>query len=271
MKAPALAVVSITCVLLSGCESPSHNVRTGDPAALVRGLIEHNGLKKPPFSDRVPLPRRGQDWDHLMLAYFPGGVAVSWWGGMEAKNPLLFRSDGTFMACVMQYSSAVPLTRQGTRDLITAEYGGAGICIMLRPLEPRGSEPVQLASMIKYAYSATMFPRLWDADQDGVFEIVCCLQAGAVNVIATAETRIPGADPREPVLVVWSVQNGVPRVVLALGECCEFQGLDEWASELFVQGKEIKWDETTGRFLVPKLEGIPVLVNRGLKSNHESQ
>jgi len=273
MNRRIIASLLVLACLGAGCLAS--RLPIGDPKSLVQSLIDRNGLK----AVRIPLPRlplpQGDDWSHLKLMYFPGGLAVDWQTGPMAE-PLLFSEDGRFLANVFGYLPT-SLTGRGGRDLVTADWTGS-VNIVVRSLDRPIAAPRVLASMKLESYGSDLFPVPMDFAGDQVYQLygwvpVYSLLANPDSLRGDHELRglLSKMDRQRWVCVIWSLRSSVPRVVLALKEEV---GLPPFPPEChanmlcFPDGERdraVTWDPSTNRFDVSSLPASLVLVNRPIE------
>jgi hypothetical protein len=247
---------------IGGCSRQT--LTTADPKALVRHLITYNQLENRQGEDAVGLPI-GHEWDHLTLAYFPGGLAVSWSDGFVSPTYLLFSSDGRFLCEAIQYL-AIPLAKKGVHDLLTAENHKGGVSLVVRSLGAPVLKPIVLASMAPESYSALLLPVPWDFNGDGVFELISCVPAYSISDNSFRVAYFGKGTPLPEssfTLVAWSLRAQEPTVVLALSS--GDYALPVWGlSNLSVDNMDVTYDMASRRFIVSDTTRENVFVNRAI-------
>lgn len=264
------AMAGGVALLALGCKE-SASRRVEDPWPLVKWLIERNRapIEQDPYASTL-LTR--EKWQRLHLEFFKGGGVAVYWdrGGIGTLgDPLVFREDGTYLCSPIRYAP-IDVTGDGARDLVTTEWITGKIGFRVYDLTKTPIRRVTLGSMHKYSFSKTLHPGLWDADGDGVFEIICLLPLDGLDPDCDIDTTAVRAAGVDGLITVWSLLGGVPRVVLAIGNL-PFQGPDEFLHSGLYLGapgqdptEAVSWDAGAGRFRLPKIADVRVFVNRSI-------
>ncbi len=265
-----LALGVAVALLVLGCNA-GRSQRVGTPWPTVRFLLDRNRARIEQDPHAPLLPTR-EEWQRLHLEFFKGGGVALYWdrGGIGSPaGPLVFGEDGTYLCSPVRYAP-IDVTGDGVRDLVTTEWIGAEVGFRVYDLAKRPVSRVTLGSMCKYSFSQRLHPAFWDADHDGVFEIICLLPVvGLASDCHLEISKLKGTGV-DGLITVWSFLGGTPRIVLAIGTL-PFRGPDEFlVSGLWLgapgedPSQEVTWDSATGSFRVPDIDGIRVFVNRSM-------
>lgn len=271
-----IVCLSLSVVFGHGCHEAS-TTSIGNPWPEVRCLMEANRTH---IERKVGLPSEDA-WSRLSLEYFRAGgaynVALSWSDSRLSSKPLLFDRTGRFLCYPVTYAN-LDVTGDGMRDLITVEFENPGVHYRVRDLAAEPHTCVDLAIVDRVSVGEDMHPRCYDFDKDGTFEIICRLPYGALRHGGSLVQECEALRPEERVIVVWSLYGGTARIVLALASVWAalpdplMGGLAIGSDPDTVAygGASVTWNAGASRFVIPRVPGARVLINRAiLPPRHE--